>query len=238
MLFPWPGMLEQIALADIFVHYDDVQFVRRSFTRRVQIKTPSGPSWLKIPVKAHQRNTLINQLCTDDGQDWRRSGLDLLTQHYRRSPYRAEMFAIVEQVFARLDGLLVPFLIESIEILAACFKVTTQTKFIRSSDLGVTGRGSARILAICQALQATRYISGLGGMAYLEHHAFAAAGISIDYMDYTRTPYPQQMGSFDPHVSSLDLLANCGIYDGRAYLRPQTIPWQKAICYDRGDLQD
>ena len=39
MLFPWVGMFEQVALADVFVHYDDVQFSKGSFTNRVQLKT-------------------------------------------------------------------------------------------------------------------------------------------------------------------------------------------------------
>ena len=43
MLFPWVGMLEQIMLADVFVHYADVQFSKGSFTNRVQIKDSTGP---------------------------------------------------------------------------------------------------------------------------------------------------------------------------------------------------
>ena len=39
MFFPWVGMFEQIALADVYVHYDDVQFSKGSFTNRVQLKT-------------------------------------------------------------------------------------------------------------------------------------------------------------------------------------------------------
>ena len=39
MLFPWVGMFEQIRLADVYVHYTDVQFSKGSFVNRVQIKT-------------------------------------------------------------------------------------------------------------------------------------------------------------------------------------------------------
>jgi hypothetical protein len=32
MFFPWVGMLEQLKLADTYVHYDDVQFEKGSFS--------------------------------------------------------------------------------------------------------------------------------------------------------------------------------------------------------------
>ena len=49
MLFPWVGLFEQIRAADVYVHYDDVQFSKGSFTNRVQIKTARGPRWLTVP---------------------------------------------------------------------------------------------------------------------------------------------------------------------------------------------
>ena len=51
MYFPWVGMLEQIRLADVFIHYDDVQFSKGSFSNRVQVKQPDGTSaWMTIPL--------------------------------------------------------------------------------------------------------------------------------------------------------------------------------------------
>ena len=51
MFFPWVGLFEQIRLADIYVHYDDVQFSKGSFVNRVQIKTNKGTQWLTVPLQ-------------------------------------------------------------------------------------------------------------------------------------------------------------------------------------------
>ena len=51
MLFPWIGLLAQIKLADIIVHYDDVAFSKGSFTNRVQIKNQHGMNWMTVPLK-------------------------------------------------------------------------------------------------------------------------------------------------------------------------------------------
>ena len=57
MFFPWVGIFEQIRLADIFVHFDDVQLPwGSSFINRVQIKTKDGIKWLTIPIRKTSSN--------------------------------------------------------------------------------------------------------------------------------------------------------------------------------------
>ena len=50
MYFPWAGMLEQMRLADVWVHLDDAQFSKGGFFNRVQIKTDQGTPWLTVPL--------------------------------------------------------------------------------------------------------------------------------------------------------------------------------------------
>ena len=52
MYLPWAGYFGLIETADIFVYYDDVQFVRRSWQRRNRIKIPDGDfTWLTVTVE-------------------------------------------------------------------------------------------------------------------------------------------------------------------------------------------
>ena len=44
-------MFEQINFADIYVHYDDVQYSKGHFQDRVQIKTDKGFKWLTVGKK-------------------------------------------------------------------------------------------------------------------------------------------------------------------------------------------
>jgi hypothetical protein len=48
---PWKGYFDLINSVDEFVLYDDMQFTRRDWRNRNQIKTPQGVQWLTIPVK-------------------------------------------------------------------------------------------------------------------------------------------------------------------------------------------
>ena len=45
MYFLWGGLFEQMRLADIYVHYTQVQYVRRCFMNSVQTKTRLGLTW-------------------------------------------------------------------------------------------------------------------------------------------------------------------------------------------------
>ncbi len=78
MYFPWVGMFEQIRLADVYVHYGDVQFSKGSFTNRVQIKTAQGIKWLTVPLKDVSIGQVIDEVRINASVDWRRQHMDIL----------------------------------------------------------------------------------------------------------------------------------------------------------------
>ena len=83
MYFPWVGLLEQVRLADSFVHYDDVQF-DRGFYNRVQVKTEQGSRWITLPLSNHRRGQKIDEIVVDDNMNWRKRHRDVLLQAYRK----------------------------------------------------------------------------------------------------------------------------------------------------------
>ena len=227
MLFPWVGMLEQIRLADVFVHYDDVPFSKGSFTNRVQAKTAGGPRWLTIPLQDLRLGQLIRDVRTAEAEGWRARHLALLEQAYRGAAHQAEMLAMVRRVYDLQTDLLAEIVMASMRELWAYFDLAPASVFV-SSALGVPGKGSPRVLALVRHLGGTVYVTGHGGRAYLEHESFEAAGIDVQYMDYARTPYPQLHGPFTASVSALDLVANLG-REGRRVIASGTVPWRQ-LC--------
>jgi hypothetical protein len=223
MLFPWVGHLEQVRLADAFVHYDDVQYVPRSLANRVRIKTRNGPLWLTVPVVSAGRQAIAD-VALHGGVDWRRQHLRTLEHAFAKTPFRDDALALVHSVYDRQHGSLAELTIASVQALADYFAL--RTDFLRSSQLGVAGRATDRLVALCDHLHATDYVTGHGARNYLQADAFDHAGIAVHAMDYQRTPYPQQFGAFDPHVSALDLVANCG-RDGRWLIASGTVPFRE-----------
>lgn len=225
MYFPWVGLLEQVRLADVFVHYDDVQYAR-GFYNRVQVKTANGVKWLTVPLKDLHRGQLISEVQIDERVDWRSQHRDILRQAYLKAPYRDEMLALVDQVFAKEAHSLADLSRESILALARYFGLDATTHFDSSEKLGVGGSSSLRLRDLCLALGADVYVTGHGARNYLEYDLFEQAGIQVEYMDYRRIPYPQLHGEFTPYVTGLDLVANCG-QAGASVICSNAIYWKE-----------
>jgi len=209
MYFPWVGFLEQMRLADIIIHYDDVQYAR-GFYNRVQIKTANGSKWLTVPLRDQHRGQRIDEVLIDNRIDWRAQHRNMLKQAYLKAPCRDEMLDFVDQVFAKDYETLADLSRESILSLVNYFGLTEGKQFGCSAQMGVSGASSQRLRDLCLAAGASVYVTGHGARNYLDHELFDKSGIRVEYMKYRMTPYPQLHGDFTPYVTALDLIANCG----------------------------
>ncbi len=85
------------------------------------------------------------------------------------------------------------------------------TPISHSTDYEAPGKSAERVLNLCRAAGADRYLSGPAAKAYLDRSPFAAAGIEVAWMDYSGYPeYPQLYPPFDHAVTVLDLIFNTG----------------------------
>jgi hypothetical protein len=227
MFFPWVGLFEQIRLADVYVHYDDVQFSKGSFTNRVQIKTARGSKWLTLPVRIHLGQS-IREVELAAEEDWRKSHLSFLAQSFEGAPYAREALDLVERVYGRGQERLCDVVIASMEVVLEYFDLAPRTRFLRSSEMGIPGKSWERVLDVVRQVQGDRYVTGQGALDYLDHEAFERAGVAVEYLNYEKRPYPQLHGEFTPFVSILDLIANAG-RDGRRVISSGTKPWRDVV---------
>ena len=194
--------------AGVFVHYDDVQYTRQDWRSRNRIRVPGGVEWLTIPVE--NAGFLTSKLLIRDarvhwGRDWTRSHRDRIARSYKRTPHFKRYFPAIDAALSERRELLVDYTIPLVERLAAGLGITTRT--VRSSELGVADDDpTERLVRICTALGADRYLSGPSAKDYLDESRFARAGIALEYMEYGYPPYRQIDDDFVPGVSVIDLL--------------------------------
>jgi hypothetical protein len=231
MFLPWLGLFEQIRLADVFVHYDDVQLPQgRSFISRVQVKSDSGVHWLSAPVNGSRSGAAINESWLVSGDHWRRKHIATLRQSYARAPFVDEMISLAERIYSTDEGNLARFNQLAIEQIADWLGI--RTPFYTSSALGISGRSSERLISICRHFGATQYLTGLGALRYLDHESFETHGIEVRYMDYRKQPYPQPHGEFTPFVTVLDAIACCG-RGVRELMVSGTLNWREHVDRSR-----
>lgn len=229
MFLPWVGIFEQIRLADVFVHYDDVQLPHgRSFTTRVQVKTRDGMHWLTVPVDRRRSGSLINEALIHDRMGWRETHLKTLRHTYARTSNFAAMFALAERIYASEAPDVADFNITSTELISGLLGL--QPEFTRSTTLNIDGRGSERLISICRHFNASVYITGHGARNYLDHEAFGQVGIEVRYMNYATMPWPQMHGQFSPYVTILDLLAAMPFAEAACHLTSETVHWREFVA--------
>jgi len=232
MLMPWHGFFSQLLLSDRVLIYDDVQLPRgggagRGFMTRVQIKTARGCEWLSIPVKRSGRgNQSICDALTAD-TDWRREHLARITLAYNKAQFYESIFEkVVVPIYENKSQYLADFLIFSIESIASVLGM--QVPFERSSagDWGSELSSTDRVIHICKRVGASDYLSGNGGMHYLEYEPFEANRIRVHYMEYDLKDYTQLHGDFTPFVSIIDLLFCVGIDNALSFLNSKPVYWR------------
>jgi hypothetical protein len=206
---PWLGFFEQLARSDVFVIYDDVQFDKHGWRNRNRIKSPAGPHWLTVPVLHSGKNLPTNAAVEiDHTQPWARKHLGSIRQFYGRAPHLARYWPELEELLQRRWTLLIDLDLALVNLHARWLGL--ERPLLRSSALGIAGGQSERLLQHCLHFGATRYLSGSAAREYLDVALFARHGIEVVWQDYVHPVYPQQHGAFVSHLSTLDLLLNCG----------------------------
>lgn len=207
---PWRGYFDAIQQADVFVLYDDVQYTKRDWRNRNQIKTPGGLRWLTIPVKVKGRYLQkIDEVEIAD-EHWANKHWQCIVQNYHRTPFFYEYSPLFEALYqSATDHRLSRINQHFLTAIAKMLGITTQFRW--SSEFDLEGNKSEKLLQICEELQATHYITGPAARNYLDEDLFRQAGKEIIWMDYSGYPeYPQLFTPFEGTISIIDLLFNTG----------------------------
>lgn len=206
---PWKGYFDLIAAVDEFILYDDMQYTRRDWRNRNQIKTPHGLQWLSVPVKVKGKFHQSIRETEIDGDSWAQDHWRALMLNYRRAPCFDEIAAIVEPLY-RADYTHLSQL-NRVFIETLCNYLGISTRISNCWDYTLCEGKTERLLDLCVQAGADTYISGPAAKNYLDESLFDAQGIAVEWFDYSGYPeYPQLWGAYTHTVSVLDLLFNTG----------------------------
>lgn len=204
---PWPVFFRRIAISDIFVILDHVQFNRRGWQNRDRIKTAQGSTWLTVPVKK-KTSSRLNQVEIVSEQEWKNKHLRSLQTWYGKTPFFREYFQALQEIYLRTSTLLIELNMDLIHFFLEVFGL--KPKMVFSSSLPVQGQGTQLLVQIIKAVKGDAYLTGSGARDYLEEHLFAQDKITLIWDEIEYPWYPQRFKPFIPRLSSIDFLFNCG----------------------------
>lgn len=209
---PWAGFFYKLALADLYISFDHVQFKKRYFENRNRIVSPSGEiAYISVPVKTKGKfNQPICDVEIDNTQRWKNKILRQIYHFYNKAPYFEKYFEDLKTLFnAKHYDKLLELNIDIINFFRKYLGIFTP--MVSSSNMDVdTFQASNLILQICLLNRADVYLCGASGIDYLEQEVFKKNGICIEWLDYQPMAYGQLCDDFVSHMSTLDLLFNQG----------------------------
>jgi hypothetical protein len=207
---PWLGYFGLMHSVDMFILLDSVQFARRSWQQRNQIKTSNGPIWLSVPVLSKgKRDQLISEVEVDYSQGFPSSHQKSLTANYGKSPYFKLLSQPIFEILDSKDKFLVDLTINLIRWMANELGITTPIRL--ASEFSTVGAKADLLVSICQEVGGTEYVSPPGSKCYLdESDAFERQNMPVHYFHFNNLDYSQRFDQFLPNMSIVDLLFNCG----------------------------
>lgn len=205
---PWLGWFDLADLSDQVILLDNVQFDKRSWQQRNQIRTPKGLELITVPVRSSGRyKQLIFEVQIADPMFGSRF-LRTVRANYSRAPFFVPVMKELESI--------VPELVQSEKLVdlnrgLICFLAEwlgIKVPMRCSSELDVNGKRGEHLAKICDATYCSEYLSTAGAERYLindmEH--FSSRGISVLLHEYYHPEYTQLHSPFIPHASALDLI--------------------------------
>lgn len=208
---PWRGYFDAIDRADVFVMYDDAQYTKRDWRNRNKIKTPAGLKWLSIPVKVKDR--YLQSIADTEVLDhtWADAHWQTIRQMYRDAPYAADVSPLLAELYAEAASHTHLSQINAMFLERIGHWIGIDTPMRRSSEFDLHDGKTERLLGICLDLGATSYLSGPAAKGYLDVERFEAAGVAVEWMDYSGYPSHRQLhGDYVEGVTIVDTLMQLG----------------------------
>ena len=207
---PWSGYFGLMQSVDVFVLLDSVQFARRSWQQRNQIKTATGAQWLSVPVQSKgKRDQLICEVELDKSSGFAATHRRSIETCYAKTQYFKQYADSLLPLLDNCSPLLADLSIGLILQLKTQLGITTRV--LRSSELDGSGAKAYLLASLCNQIGASTYVSPPGSKDYLDDSdAFEKIGVRLQYFEFNHPEYLQPFGEFLPNMSIIDMLFNCG----------------------------
>jgi hypothetical protein len=204
---PYIGYFQLIDAVDIFVIYDDVNYINRGWINRNRILLNNADRFITIPLSKASQNKLINEIkITDDAALQQKNILEQIKQSYKKAVSFEEFYPIVEKIILNPEQDLVGYLTNSLKEICNYLGIVFKPLLSSSIEKDNSKKGQSKIIEICKKLEAGRYINPAGGVDLYDKNSFESEAIDLKFISTKPIIYQQFKEDFIPYLSVVDLL--------------------------------
>jgi WbqC-like protein family len=202
---PYIGYWQLLAAVDRFVVYDNIKYTKKGWINRNQFLRNDAAAFFTLPLKKGPDSLHIAQRMIADDFD-PAALLNPIASSYRKAPFFDSAFPLIESIVTAAPRNLFEFLLNSLLATAAFLDIRTPVVVSSAVPVDHSLKSEHRVLAVCRALGATRYVNAIGGRELYSAQTFKRDGIELKFIQSRPIAYQQFDGRFVPSLSIVDVL--------------------------------
>jgi hypothetical protein len=227
---PYIGYFQLINAVNLFVLYDDVNYINRGWINRNQILNNGRKTQFTLPLSQASQNKKICNIKRLINPEWERKFFKTLEMSYKKAPYYQETRTLIEEIIASNETNISTFILHSLAVICRHLELTTE--IIPSSNVYQNENLNAedRIIDICKQSHAKEYFNPAGGKHLYNTSNFLENGINLHFIQTDLDlSYSQGLNNkpaktqFISNLSILDVLMFNSINETQKLLQRCTI---------------
>lgn len=201
--FPYIGYFQLINAVDLFVIYDDVNYINKGYINRNAILLNGHAHKITLSLLGASQNKLINEISIANNSV---KILKTIESAYKKVPGFAEIFPILSSILLHQEKNLAKFMGNSLQIISDYLGL--KTAFLYSSEIkkNLMLKAEFKILDICKNLGISTYINAIGGRSLYNKTAFNEQNLNLFFLKPQPGHYKQFDNEFVPNLSIIDIL--------------------------------
>lgn len=204
--FPYIGYFQLINSSDLFISYDDVNYIKQGWVNRNRILLQGKPHFISLNLTDASSFKKINsiELRTDCSKL-----LKTIKQNYVQTPYFNIVFPIIEQCLITENKNMFQLLFFSLCTINNYLGITTKCIISSEIEKDNTLKGKHKVLSLCHIFKADTYINAIGGRNLYSVDEFKNNNINLKFIKTKFISYPQpKTKEFIAGLSIIDIMMN------------------------------
>jgi len=239
---PYIGSFQLIHAVDKYVFMGYLNFRKDAwFQRNRYIIKNVGPAFFTLKLLSKSSYKRFNEIHLDPSLYWRNKLIKSIEINYNKSPYFEETIDLIHSIIFSDNEILDQFNANSMISICKHLDIHTEIQLYPLAYLEIEKKltetynnlesysisenkqpldiKTKRLIEICKYERADAYINAIGGANLYNKQVFAEYGIDLFFLKTHSIEYKQQWNKFEPNMSILDVLMNCGKEKTKDFLK-------------------
>lgn len=204
--FPYIGYWQLMDVVDVYVVYDDVNYINRGWINRNKILINGQPEYFRLPLLGASQNKLINEINVNHDAKLLKKSIQTIENAYKKAPYFNIVYPLLEKILKCECEKVSDYILYSFEIICQYLRINTKLLLSSSLDKNNSLRGQDKILEICESLKCNTYYNAIGGKQLYDKESFQKRGMEIKFLNSDSVVYKQFGNDFHSNLSIIDVM--------------------------------